>query len=240
MSGPIKTEAIVLRSLRYGEADRILHLYTPGRGRVGAIAKGIRRTRSRFGGRLEPYMRVRVICHEGRGELLTITAVETLDAHARLRDQAATLDSAARACDAVARVFETEEPHPAVYNLLANQLALLASDSTQASHANALAFRLKLLVAAGLAPSLGACASCGSTEHLVGYSPQAGGVVCNACEAASFALALETYEFMTAALASSLAQTPAASPRALREAERAIGETLEHHAHLRLRPAAQR
>jgi len=80
MSGPVRTDAIVLRSLRYGEADRILHLYTPGRGRVGAIAKGVRRTRSRFGGRLEPFSRVRLICHEGRGELLTITSVETLDA----------------------------------------------------------------------------------------------------------------------------------------------------------------
>jgi DNA repair protein RecO (recombination protein O) len=240
MSGPIKTDAIVLRSLRFGEADRILHLYTPARGRIGAIAKGVRRTRSRFGGRLEPFSRVRLVCHEGRGELLTITGVETLDAYAALRERAATLDSAARACDAVARVFETEEPHPAVYNLLSNELALLASDTGQATHANALAFRLKLLVTAGLAPALGACASCGSPEHLVAFSPPAGGVVCNACEAASFPIGRETHEFMTAALSSPLAQAPAASPRALREAERAIGETLEHHAHLRLRPAAMR
>ena len=240
MSGPVKTDAIVLRSIRYGEADRILHLYTPGLGRVGAIAKGVRRTRSRFGGRLEPFSRVRLVCHRGRGELLTITSVETLDAYARLRDRAATLDSAARACDAVARVFETEEPHPAVYNLLANQLALLAADGDQATHANALAFRMKLLVTAGLTPSLGSCASCGSPEHLVGYSPQAGGVVCNACEAASFPIGRETHDFMTAALANPLAEAPAASPRALREAERAIGETLEHHAHLRLRPAVAR
>jgi len=240
MSGPVKTDAIVLRSLRYGEADRILHLYTPARGRVGAIAKGVRRTRSRFGGRLEPFSRVRLVCHEGRGELLTVTSVETLDAHARLREAAATLDSAARACDAVARVFETEDPHPAVYNLLANQLALLAADAGQATHANALAFRLKLLVAAGLSPVLGACASCGSPEHLVAYSPQAGGVVCNACEAGAFAIGQDTHDFMTAALASPLAAAPSTSARALREAERAIGETLEHHAHLRLRPAALR
>jgi DNA repair protein RecO (recombination protein O) len=240
MSGPVKTDAIVLRSVRFGEADRILHLYTPGRGRLGAIAKGARRTRSRFGGRLEPFSRVRVVCHEGRGELLTITGVETLDAHARLRDHAATLDSAARACDAVARLFETEDPHPAVYNLLANELALLAADATQAGHANALAFRLKLLVAAGLGPALGGCASCGADEHLVAYSPPAGGVVCNACEAGAFPILRETHDFMAAALSSPLAQAPSASPRALREAERAIGETVEHHAHLRLRPAVVR
>ncbi len=240
MAGPLKTDAIVLRSLRYGEADRILHLYTPSRGRIGAIAKGVRRTRSRFGGRLEPFCRVRLVCHEGRGELLTVTGVETLEPHAALRDSAATLDAAARACDAVARIFETGEPHPAVYNLLANELALLAGDPAHACHANALAFRLKLLVAAGLAPALASCASCGEVEHLSGYSAAAGGVVCTACEAGSFTFAQDTYEFMTAALARPLAQAPPASAQALREAERAIAETLEHHAHLRLRSAVAR
>jgi DNA repair protein RecO (recombination protein O) len=240
MPGSLKTDAIVLRSLRYGEADRILHLYTPQRGRIGAIAKGVRRTRSRFGGRLEPFCRVRLVCHEGRGELLTVTGVETLESHAALRAQSATLDAAARACDAVGRIFETGEPHPAVYNLLANELALLAGDPAQAGHANALAFRLKLLVVAGLAPVLASCASCGGLEHLSGFSAAAGGVVCTACEAASFPLAEETYEFMVGALASPLAATPPASARTLREAERAIGETLEHHGNLRLRPAVAR
>jgi DNA repair protein RecO (recombination protein O) len=238
MSGSLKTDAIVLRSLRYGEADRILHLYTPERGRIGAIAKGVRRTKSRFGGRLEPFCRVRLVCHEGRGELLTVTGVETLESHGALREHSSTLDAAARACDAVSRIFETGEPHPAVYNLLSNELVLLAGDPAQARHENALAFRLKLLVAAGLVPALASCASCGEVENLVGFSPAAGGVVCGACEAGAFSFAQETYEFMTAALANPLAQAPAASPRALREAERAIGETLEHHAQLRLRPAS--
>ena len=62
MHGSYKTEAVVLRSLRLGEADRVLHLYTPSRGRVGAVAKGVRRTRSRFGGRLEPFL------HEGSNQ----------------------------------------------------------------------------------------------------------------------------------------------------------------------------
>src|SRR4051812_1310731 len=106
MPGPIATDGIVLRSLRYGEADRILHLYTPGRGRVGAIAKGVRRTRSRFGGRLEPFFRLQLILHEGRSDLLTVTSAETVDGFPRLRSHAGALDAAARACDAVARLFE--------------------------------------------------------------------------------------------------------------------------------------
>ena len=64
MPAPVKAEAIVLRSMRFGEADRILHLYTPGRGRMGAIAKGVRRTKSRFGGRLEPFSHVALVLHE--------------------------------------------------------------------------------------------------------------------------------------------------------------------------------
>ena len=124
-SRAVKTEAVVLRSMRYGEADRILHLYTPNRGRVSAIAKGVRRARSRFGGRLEPFFRLHIELHEGRGELLTVTGAQTIDAHASLRGDARALDAAARACDAVGRLFETSEPHPGVFNLLCRQLALL-------------------------------------------------------------------------------------------------------------------
>jgi len=83
--GSLKTEGIVLRSLRYGEADRILHLYTPDRGRVSAIAKGVRRAKSRFGGRLEPFFRLNLVLHEGRSDLLTVTAAETVDGYPRLR-----------------------------------------------------------------------------------------------------------------------------------------------------------
>jgi DNA repair protein RecO (recombination protein O) len=238
MPGSVKTEAIVLRSLRYGEADRILHLYTPARGRVGAIAKGVRRARSRFGGRLEPFSHVALVLHEGRSDLLTVTAADTVTAHARLRSDAGALDAAARACDAVARLFETAEPHPEVFNLLRAELTLLDADRTRATHHNQLAFRLKLLLAAGLAPHLAACASCGEREHLVGFSGAAGGVVCAACEAASFPLGEEAHEFMVGALGRPLAEAPEAAPRALRQAERAIAETVEHHAHLRLRPAA--
>ncbi len=125
MPGPLKTEAVVLRSIRYGEADRILHVYTPHRGRVSAIAKGVRRARSRFGGRLEPFFRLRLELHEGRSELLTVTGALTIDGHPRLREDAGALDAAARACDAVGRLFETSEPHPGVFNLLCRQLALL-------------------------------------------------------------------------------------------------------------------
>jgi DNA repair protein RecO (recombination protein O) len=239
MSGSLKTEGIVLRSIRYGEADRVLHLYTPGRGRVSAIAKGVRRTKSRFGGRLEPFFSLQLVLHEGRSDLLTVTSAETIAAHSRLREDARALEGAARACEAVARLFDDGDPHAGVYHLLANELALLDGEPARATRANALAFRLKLLLAAGFAPQLAACASCGEREHLVGFSGAAGGVVCAACEASAFALGQEAHDFLVGALGRPLAQAPDAPARALAQAERAILETLEHHAQVRLRPVGR-
>jgi DNA repair protein RecO (recombination protein O) len=236
VAGSLRTEAIVLRSIRYGEADRILHLYTPEHGRLSAIAKGARRTRSRFGARLEPFFHLRVLLYEGRSDLRTVTSAETLDAHGPLRERADALDAAARACDAVARLFESGEASPAVFHLLANELTLLDGEVRHATPASQLAFRLKLLVAGGFTPQLAACASCGESEHLSGFSGAAGGVVCSACEASAFPLGAEAYGFLLDALGRPLAEAPQASASALRQAERAIGETAEHHAHVRLRP----
>ena len=242
MPGSLKTEAVVLRSLRFGEADRVLHLYTPQRGRISAIAKGVRRTKSRFGGRLEPFFRLHMVLYHGRSELLTVTSAETIEGYPRLRVDGAALDSAARACDAVGRLFETDEAHPGVFALLCNELALLDAGAgtadSHATHANQLAFRLKLLLAAGFAPQLASCTACGEADHLAGFSGAAGGVVCTACEATGFALDEEAHAFMSVALGSRLADAPSAGERALRQAERAIAETAEHHAHVRLRSAS--
>ena len=240
MPGSLKTEAIVLRGIRYGEADRILHLYTPERGRVSAIAKGVRRAKSRFGGRLEPFFRLNLVLYQGRSDLLTVTSAETVAGHPRLREHGASLDGAARACDAVSRMFGEGGPHAGVYHLLANQLALLDREPVRATRANALAFRLKLLLAAGFAPHLASCASCGEPEHLVGFSGAAGGVVCGACEAGSFALSQEGHDFLVGALGRPLAEAPDAPAAALQQADRAISETLEHHAHVRLRGVGAR
>jgi DNA repair protein RecO (recombination protein O) len=246
MGRTIKTEAIVLRSIRYAEADRILHVYTPAMGRVAAIAKGARRATSRFGARLEPFMQIQLLLREGRSELLTVTGADTVNARPGLWESAPALNGAARACDAVSRLFETDDPHPEVFTLLANELSLLAAGPAglnggagsvaDAYVANGLSFRLKLLLAAGIVPQLGSCASCGEQDHLSGFSAAAGGVVCSACEAGAFRLDREAYEFMVAALGQPLAGAPIAGPRSLAQAERAIRETAEHHANVRLRP----
>jgi DNA repair protein RecO (recombination protein O) len=251
MPGSLKTEAVVLRSIRYAEADRVLHLYSRERGRINAIAKGARRPRSRFGGRLEPFFRLDLVLYEGRGELATVTAAHTIDGYSNLRESGPALGAAARACDAVLRLLDSVEANPPAYNLLCRYLSLL--DGTEegsgsypalpevdgaAGHATALAFRLKLALAAGFAPELASCARCGEVDGLSGFSGAAGGVVCGACEREGFELSEDAHSFMVEALGSPLASAPPGSPRALRQAERAVSETLEHHANVQLRAAA--
>jgi DNA repair protein RecO (recombination protein O) len=238
MPGQFKTEAVVLRTFRFGEADRILHLYTSERGRVNAIAKGVRRVKSRFGGRLEPLFRVDLVLHQGRGELCTVTQAETVAGHPALRERRESLERAAQACDAVLRLLDSEEPNRPAYNLLCRELQLLDQDPGAATRAHALSFRLKLLLATGFAPELAACAACGDRDHVGGFSASAGGVVCPGCEAGSFPLGSEAHEFLVTALGRPLADVPDAGPVALRQADRAIAETLEHHAHVRLRRVA--
>jgi DNA repair protein RecO (recombination protein O) len=236
----LKTEAIVLRSIRYGEADRILHLYSTARGRIGAIAKGVRKPKSRFGGRMEPFFRLDLLLHEGRGELLTVSSVSTLDGYPRLRSSGPALTAGARACDAVLRLLDSAEPNPPAYNLLRRYLSILDDPELPrgAGLETALAFRLKLALAAGFSPELASCARCGEAEHLVGFSGAAGGVVCVTCEAGAFEFSPEAHRFMVEALAEPLAEAPSAGESALRQVERAIGGTLEHHAHVQLRSAA--
>lgn len=241
MSGTtVKTEAIVLRSIRYGEADRILHLYSRARGRVGAIAKGARRPKSRFGGRLEPFFRLDMVLHEGRSDLLTVTNVATVEGYPRLRSSGPSLGAGARACDAMLRLLDSAEPNPPAYNLLCRYLAMLDDPAMPraAGLETALSFRLKLALVAGFSPELASCVRCGEADHLTGFSGAAGGVVCASCEAGSFELSEGAHRFMVGALAKSLAEAPEAGERDLRQVERAVGETLEHHAHVRLRAAA--
>ncbi len=238
MAGSFKTEAVVLRSIRYGEADRVLHLYTADHGRVGAVAKGVRRVRSRLGGRLEPLARVRLVLHQGRGELCTISQADTVRAHAALRERRLPLERAGEACEAVLRLLDSNEPNRPAYNLLCNELALLDARPDAATRCHALAFRVKLLLAAGFAPELASCASCGDAEHVGGFSPSAGGVVCpglrgGCVPARGGGAPLPRRRARPAARRGADGVRPSARP-----GRPGAVETLEHHAHVRLRRVA--
>ena len=241
MAGYYKTEAIVLRSFRLREADRIVHLYTSTHGRVGAVVKGVRRTKSRFGGRLEPFFRVRLVLYEGRGDLDTVTQAEAVEWYPRLRAHGASLHAAGAACETVLRLFGEEAANPAAYNLLCRELQLLDDAPEAAGPANLLAFRLKVLLAAGFVPELASCAACGAEVDGRGLSFAAdlGGVVCSDCpQAGSFSLDGPALSFMASALGTPLKEAPSATPGVLGQVDRAVTETLEHHAHVRLRSVA--
>ncbi|MGH3092292.1 MAG: DNA repair protein RecO, partial [Gaiellaceae bacterium] len=117
-SRTIKTEAVVLRSIRFSEADCVLHLYTLERGRAGAVAKGVRKTRSRFGGRLEPLSHVELLLHEGRGELMTVRGAELVRAHERSRSDGYRLAVGHIGLEAMLRLFVEQEAQPPAFHAL--------------------------------------------------------------------------------------------------------------------------
>src|SRR4249919_864745 len=104
-----KTEAVVLRSFRLGEADRVLHIYTLDRGRVGAVAKGVRKTKSRFGASLEPLSHAELMLHQGGGELQTVTGVELVRSHREAREQPYRLGVGLVGAEAMLRLFPEQE-----------------------------------------------------------------------------------------------------------------------------------
>src|SRR5580693_10011520 len=120
-----RTEAIILRSLRFSEADRILHLYTLERGRLGAIAKGARKTTSRFGARLEPLSHVELVLHEGSGELHTVTGASLIASHRGVREHPARLGVGLIGAEAMLRLFAEPEANARAFTALVRFLEAL-------------------------------------------------------------------------------------------------------------------
>ncbi|MGH3053933.1 MAG: DNA repair protein RecO, partial [Gaiellaceae bacterium] len=189
------TEAVVLRSIRLGEADRVLHLYTEAHGRIGAVAKGVRKTMSRFGARLEPLSHVDLVLHRGRGELETVTSAQLVRSHREAREDYYRFSVGMIGAEAMLRLFSEEEANERAFTALTRFLDLLDAAPHTADRPTldplGLAFQLKLLWLAGYLPHVTACAECGAEqEPLVGYSPRAGGALCMRCAQAADAQAL--------------------------------------------------
>jgi len=239
-----KTEAVVLRSFRLGEADRVLHLYTLDRGRVGAVAKGVRKTTSRFGARLEPLSHVALMLHQGSGELQTVTGVDLVRPHSAAREDYYRLSVGLIGAEAMLRLFTEQEANERAFTALTRFLDVLDS-SPHAAAARpvldplALSFQLKLLWLSGYLPHLTSCAECGGDAGLVGYSPRAGGAVCAACAGRTEALGLspEGIRGSEALLASPLADAAGLGlgERASRDALKVITASYEYHGGFRLR-----
>jgi DNA repair protein RecO (recombination protein O) len=243
MSGrTYKTEAVVLRSFRFAEADRVLHLYTLDRGRVGAVAKGIRKTKSRFGARLEPLSHVELLLHQGSGELQTVAGVELVRSHHAAREDQYRLGVGLVGAEAMLRLFTEQEANPRAFEALTRFLDLL--DDVQpgvtrpALDALALSFQLKLLWLSGYLPHLTSCADCGAdSDPLVGYSPKAGGAVCRACADGALSLSPAGIAAIEGLLARPLAEsrTVGLTERSARDALAVITAAYEYFGNFRLR-----
>ena len=243
-SRTLKTEAVVLRSMRLGEADRVLHLYTLDRGRIGAVAKGVRKTKSRFGGRLEPLSHVELLLHQGQSDLQTITGVQLLDAHHHAREDYYRLSVGLIGAEAMLRLFSEQEANERAFTALTRFLEVLDTTPHAAERPTldplGLSFQLKLLWLSGYLPHLTSCAECGAEDAtLVGYSPRAGGAVCGGCanQAEALALSGDGIRGIEALLARPLAEAAGLglSERASRDALRVVTASYEYHGGFRLR-----
>jgi DNA repair protein RecO (recombination protein O) len=236
-----KTQAIVLRSMRFSEADRILHLYTAERGRIGAIAKGVRKTKSRFGARLEPLSHVELLLHEGSGELQTITGVDLLHSHHTVRESSYRLNAGLIGAEAMLRLFGEPEANERAFTALARFLDLLEAVSAPAAGRPeldplVLSFQLKLLWLAGYLPHLTNCVECGERE-LVGFSARAGGAICRQHATGSLNLSAEGLAAVESLLSTPLADAVDAplGDRARRDGLAVITSSYEEHGGFRLR-----
>jgi DNA repair protein RecO (recombination protein O) len=225
-----RDEGVVLRTQKLGEADRIITVLTREHGRVRAVAKGVRRTRSKFGSRLEPFNRVDVQFYAGRS-LDIVTQVETLAGYGaglaadygRYTAGTAMLETAER--------MTAEEREPAVqqYLLLIGGLRALAAGE----HDPGLvldSYLLRSLSVAGYAPSLESCAHCGAEGPHRSFSVSGGGVVCAECRTPGTASpASETLGLLGALLAGSWPAAEAAEQRYRREASGLVAAYLQWH-----------
>ena len=239
------SEAVVLRSFPFGEADRVLHLYTASSGRIGAMAKGVRRTKSRFGGRLEPFSHVELGLHRGRGELGTVTGASLVRSHDRIRSDGYRLQVGLVGLEAMLRLFTEEEQNDRAFLALTRFLDALDEREPQPGRRPgldplALSFQLKLLWLSGFLPHVGSCIECGAEDGLVAFDAAAGGAVCTACDRGMLELSPAGLHGIAALLGSPIADAPALGlgDRAVRDALAVLTSSYEHHGGFRLKTLA--
>lgn len=171
-------QGIVLRGYPFGESHRIVVLVSPNHGKLRTVARGVRKTKSRFGGRLEPFTHVDVVLYEGKN-LDTITQVSTINAFGELRNHLDRILAASTMVEVVDAVVQEEEPSLRMFLLLQRGLTVL---DHQEPHPDLLtSFLLKAADIIGVAPSFDSCASCGRSDRLRRFSFAAGGSLCESC-----------------------------------------------------------
>ena len=222
---------VVLRTIRLGEADRIVTIVTPEHGKVRAVAKGVRKVKSHIGARLEPLTHVDMMCWRGR-DLDIVTQVEVIDVFRGIRSDLARLGPAMTMLEIVDQVTVDHQGSPALYKLLVGALRSL---ETTASPVTLAAFCLRLLSVEGVGPVTDSCAHCGRSGPLVAFDAGEGGFLCQDCrrgQAASPAVVELAQRICSGALARALTEPDGPTVDAL---ERLATSAIEHHLDRRLR-----
>lgn len=169
---------VVLRTYKLGEADRIVVILTAEHGKIRAVAKGVRKTKSRFGGRLEPLSHVSLLLYQGRGELDIVSQAERVDSIAPLLADLDRLTQGLAVTEVVDQMAMDREPAPHLYRMLVGVLRTLENSP---SPLVVPAFFWKLLAAEGTGPELDQCVRCGEETGLVAFDMEEGGVLCRSC-----------------------------------------------------------
>jgi DNA repair protein RecO (recombination protein O) len=195
-----RDEGVVLRTFRLGEADRIVTLMTRGRGKVRAVAKGVRRTRSKFGARLEPLSHVTMMCWQGR-ELDIVNQAEVLDTFRGVREDLGRVTKAYTLLEVVDQLAQEGHANPRLYEMLIGALRVLEERDAPLLVP---AFLLKVLALEGSAPTVDVCVSCGAVADLVAFDLNEGGVLCRNCRRGR-ALSPEGLELLRRVLGGGLA-----------------------------------
>lgn len=173
-----RDQGIVLRSYPFGEADRVVVLISPNHGKIRTVAKGVRRTKSRFGGRLEPFTHVDLVLYEGRN-LDTITQASIIEPFPRLRLDLNAVLTAGTMVEAADAVAQEDESSMRLFLLLHRGLRALEAGERGTDLITS--YLLKLADVVGIAPSLLRCASCGRMDDLHRFSFAGGGAICDRC-----------------------------------------------------------
>ena len=199
MSRYYTTQGIVLRTYKLGEADRIIVLVSPDRGMIRAVAKGVRKTKSKFGSRLEPTTHVSLQIHKGKTDLDLITQVETLDYFRSIREDFSRLTKAVAMLEAVDQVALLGEPAVDLHRMLLGALNSLEENDSPLIVAS---FFLKLLALEGSGPVVGQCVACSDTT-VVAFSNEEGGVMCE-IHRTGFPVSVEAIELLRSILGGQL------------------------------------
>ena len=229
-------QGIVLRGYPFGDADRVVVLLSPNSGKLRTVAKGVRKTKSRFGGRLEPFTHVDLVLYEGRN-LDTITQVDVIEPFRDLRvdlDKVVAAGTMVEVADAVA-----QEGEGSIRLFLLLQRGLRALDIGPLHSDLVTAYLLKAADVVGVSPALENCASCGRSEELTRFSFSAGGVLCERCRTpGAYALRDGVTDYLAKVAAADLDELPPAEPSFSGEAMGVARRFVEYHLERRLESLA--